>query len=308
MSTYLNGDAILLNNEDEYILNTNDDSYPDDSDYDYNSSSETSIFHEKKQFEEEGHFDREEEDDSDRWKIYRANCLFPLPIDFPIYPKLKKTDFSPLHNNKLEKKKKMIEDDENGFKEQEIGVDVESSFRTYFTDDDDEIMIKKKEKKINDVIDEETVKNAQEIKNVWKTESCKKWKNEMISSKSIDEIMKEEKENKFFILNKKTKNIIKMKEDTRTNTEQGEMNAKKNILCFKKNYGHDDCMFSHSLDEWNPSVCRFNKQCKKANECKFFHNETETKESYLHRSLQIQGSFYNKFSKNLYKLYLSKKI
>lgn len=54
---------------------------------------------------------------------------------------------------------------------------------------------------------------------------------------------------------------------------------KNEMACSKMNRG---CKFAHTIDEWNPIICKFGEKCRSQSTCKFYHN-SETKEKYYQR-------------------------
>lgn len=80
------------------------------------------------------------------------------------------------------------------------------------------------------------------------------------------------------------------------------VSTEKSRLCI---YGKDcknkkKCMRSHTFDEWQPNICRFNKRCKN-NKCLYYH-EGDDKTSYLSNiidSTKDQMAFYSK-NKTMY--------
>jgi len=77
--------------------------------------------------------------------------------------------------------------------------------------------------------------------------------------------------------------------------------TKKYILCV--NRSDCQCIYAHSLTEWIPKQCNFQKKCFKNEKCPYIHEHKETKECYLKRMLQTEDTFYfknkHKFSKYL---------
>lgn len=77
-------------------------------------------------------------------------------------------------------------------------------------------------------------------------------------------------------------------------------NSEKTRLCI---YGkhcktNGQCTRAHTLDEWEPNICRFNKRCKN-NKCLYYH-EGDDKKSYLSNIIESKKdkmAFYSK-SKN----------
>lgn len=80
------------------------------------------------------------------------------------------------------------------------------------------------------------------------------------------------------------------------------VSTEKSRLCI---YGKDcknkkKCMRSHTFDEWQPNICRFNKRCRN-NKCLYYH-EGDDKTSYLSNiinSTKEQMAFYSK-NKTMY--------
>lgn len=85
-------------------------------------------------------------------------------------------------------------------------------------------------------------------------------------------------------------------------SDNSSVSTEKSRLCI---HGKDcknkkKCMRSHTLDEWQPNICRFNKRCRN-NKCLYYH-EGDDKTSYLSNiinSTKDQMAFYSK-NKTMY--------
>ena len=101
-------------------------------------------------------------------------------------------------------------------------------------------------------------------------------------------------ENDGFIYKKKVKTFTKMDKNIEINDD------KKFILCINT-HQNCNCSYAHSLTEWRPKTCNFQKTCKKGKSCPYFHNFSEDKSMYLKRMIKTNDSFYfknaTKFSK-----------
>ena len=50
------------------------------------------------------------------------------------------------------------------------------------------------------------------------------------------------------------------------------------------------CNFAHSIQEYKPSLCIYKGTCKNGNECRFCHDDIETKNQYYIRTLSFQNT------------------
>lgn len=76
------------------------------------------------------------------------------------------------------------------------------------------------------------------------------------------------------------------------------------LLCIFSKGHNPECRFSHSLEEWQPKICRFQKICNKFHTCSFWHSEIEDKQKYLNRICEIPNSYFQKNNKNFHQLYI----
>lgn len=83
-------------------------------------------------------------------------------------------------------------------------------------------------------------------------------------------------------------------------------NSNTNKLCKYKNdcrmNKHNNCNMIHSLQEWKPRVCRFNKGCRRKNVCGYYHTDTPLHE-YLRILINTEDTIYAK-NAMLYQKYL----
>lgn len=79
---------------------------------------------------------------------------------------------------------------------------------------------------------------------------------------------------------------------------------KKYLLCIHgKDHSNSSCLMAHSLEEYEPKLCRY-KNCNK-NACEYKHSE-ENMERYLERMFQIPNSFFERNKEKYKKEYLQK--
>lgn len=76
------------------------------------------------------------------------------------------------------------------------------------------------------------------------------------------------------------------------------------LLCGRY-VNHDrECRMAHSLEEWEPKICRY-PQCRRGEQCRYQHS-TEDKVGYLKRLCVLPDSHYEKYQK-LYRHFWEKK-
>lgn len=72
-------------------------------------------------------------------------------------------------------------------------------------------------------------------------------------------------------------------------------------ICRMKREGN--CTMVHSLEEWKPKVCRFDRTCKKKTQCGYYHHDMSTRD-YLELMINKKDNIYSKNS-HLYQHYLN---
>ena len=67
------------------------------------------------------------------------------------------------------------------------------------------------------------------------------------------------------------------------------------LKCMSKH----NCMRVHSLNEWTPNMCHYDKKCRMNERCKFLHSK-ETKHDYLTRIIQQKDNNFYFSNQHLY--------
>jgi len=79
------------------------------------------------------------------------------------------------------------------------------------------------------------------------------------------------------------------------------------ILCaFQKNHSRT-CNFVHSLTEWKPRECKYEKTCSRGDACMYWHKKTEDKKQYLERALVHDVPSFKKYKDHYMSTYIKKK-
>lgn len=83
-------------------------------------------------------------------------------------------------------------------------------------------------------------------------------------------------------------------------------NSNTNKLCKYKGEcrmnKNNNCNMVHDLSAWKPRICRFNNNCKRKNQCGYYHTDTSLAD-YLRIMMKMNDSIYAKNS-SLYEKYL----
>jgi hypothetical protein len=88
------------------------------------------------------------------------------------------------------------------------------------------------------------------------------------------------------------------------NPEYNEPSPKKNnILCFFEPNHNPQCKHSHSLKEWTPRNCKFDKTCKTFSSCIYIHKSLENNIDFLQRMFKLSNNPYSKNEHKFKKLY-----
>ena len=75
-------------------------------------------------------------------------------------------------------------------------------------------------------------------------------------------------------------------------------NSKCYFLCMYPRDHNRNCELAHSIEEYQPKLCRRNGSCSRpspSSSCEFFHPRWETKRDYIERMMNIETSFFGKF-------------
>jgi hypothetical protein len=84
-------------------------------------------------------------------------------------------------------------------------------------------------------------------------------------------------------------------------------NNRVDILCaFSKNHSRT-CSFVHSLTEWKPRECKYEKTCSRGDACMYWHKKREDKKQYLERALMHDVSSFKKYKDHYMSTYIKKK-
>lgn len=75
---------------------------------------------------------------------------------------------------------------------------------------------------------------------------------------------------------------------------QNENINRSDLLCCMKSDHDDKCKLCHDLNNWNPKICKYKKNCLKSESCIFFHKNYESKSDYLKRCFTFDNSYYQK--------------
>jgi hypothetical protein len=75
------------------------------------------------------------------------------------------------------------------------------------------------------------------------------------------------------------------------------------LLCIYPSKHNLSCKLPHSLEEWEPKLCKYTDKCSRKDQCSFWHTEIESKEQYLTRALRQDIVFFRKNRNQYLKTY-----
>ena len=134
------------------------------------------------------------------------------------------------------------------------------------------------------------------------------WNKTVENTTSLSDIMQEQ-EHVEEITTVKEKEILSDNNSVSTTSTRTQFTEKSRLCIYGKNCKNKiQCSRSHTLEEWTPNLCRFNKRCKNQ-KCLFYH-EDDDKKTYLLNIIdsdKAQMAFYSKNKKSYLTNYKLKK-
>lgn len=97
-------------------------------------------------------------------------------------------------------------------------------------------------------------------------------------------------------------------ESNRRSQPMSSTDPRPDLLCrfinTPQHVARDQCMRSHSLEEWKLRHCRRPNDCRRK-DCGFYHPDRESVRQFLERLCKIEGTFYGSHAQDFHRIYLS---